>query len=49
LAAAIDFGSMRLISISDDDDPFAALLTAYSAGDDELWIAEHWTLRDGKL
>ena len=49
LAAAVDFGSMRLISISADGDHVAALLTARAAGGDELWIAEHWTLRDGKF
>src|ERR1700737_3734863 len=49
LAAAVDFASMRLISISADGDHVAALLTARSAGGDELWIAEHWTLRDDKL
>jgi ketosteroid isomerase-like protein len=49
LAAAVDFASMRLVSVSADGDHVAALLTANSAGGDELWIAEHWTLRDGKL
>jgi ketosteroid isomerase-like protein len=49
LATAVDFASMRLISISADGDHVAALLTARSAGGDELWIAEHWTLRDDKL
>jgi hypothetical protein len=49
LAAAVDFGSMRLVSVSADGDHVAALLTARSAGGDELWIAEHWTLRDGRL
>jgi hypothetical protein len=24
-------------------------LTARSAGGDELWMAENWTLRDGKI
>lgn len=49
LAAAIDFASMRLVSISADGDRVAALLTARSAGGDELWIAEHWVVRDDKL
>jgi ketosteroid isomerase-like protein len=49
LAAAIDFASMRLVSISADGDHVAALLTARSAGGEELWIAEHWTLRAAKL
>jgi ketosteroid isomerase-like protein len=49
LAAAIDFTSMRLISISADGDHVAALLTARSAGGVELWIAEHWVVRDDKL
>ena len=48
LGAAVDFSSMRLISLSADGDRVAALLNAKSAGGDELWIAEHWTLRDGK-
>jgi ketosteroid isomerase-like protein len=49
LAAAIDFASMRLVSISADGGQVAALLTAKSAGGEELWIAEHWALRDAKL
>jgi ketosteroid isomerase-like protein len=49
LAAAIDFASMRLISISADGDHVAALLTARSAGGEELWIAEHWALHNAKL
>jgi ketosteroid isomerase-like protein len=49
LAAAIDFASMRLVSISADDEHVAALLTARSAGGDELWLAEHWIVRDEKL
>jgi ketosteroid isomerase-like protein len=48
VAAAIDFGSMRLISISAGGDHVAALLAACTPGGDEIWIAEHWTLRDGK-
>ena len=49
LAAAIDFASMRLVSISANGDQVAALLTARSAGGKELWIAEHWALRNAKL
>ena len=49
LAAAVDFASMRLVSISADGEHVAALLTARSAGGDELWIAEHWVVRDDKL
>ena len=48
LASAVDFTSMRLISLSADGDRVAALLNARSVRGDELWIAEHWTLRDGK-
>jgi ketosteroid isomerase-like protein len=48
LAAAVEFASMRWVSLSADGDRVAALLTAKSAGGAELWIAEHWTLRDGK-
>jgi hypothetical protein len=40
---------MRLVSISADGDQVAALLTARSAGGEELWIAEHWALRNEKL
>jgi ketosteroid isomerase-like protein len=49
LAAVVDFATMRLVSISADGDRVAALLTARSAGGDELWIAEHWALRNEKL
>ena len=49
LAAAVDFASMRLVSISADGDHVAALLTACSAGGEELWIAEHWELHNAKL
>ena len=49
LAAAVDFASMRLISVSADGDEVAALLTARSASGAELWIAEHWALRGDKL
>ena len=47
--AAVDFASIRLVSLSADGEHVAALLTARSVGGDELWIAEHWVLRDGKL
>jgi ketosteroid isomerase-like protein len=49
LAAAVDFGRMRLVSVSADGDHVAALLTTYTLSGEELWIAEHWTLRNGKL
>ena len=49
LAAAVDCASMRLVSISADGDRVAALLTARSAGGEELWIAEHWALQDERL
>jgi hypothetical protein len=49
MAGAIDFGSLRLLGISADGDEVAVLLTARSAGGDELWMTEHWTLRDGKI
>jgi ketosteroid isomerase-like protein len=49
LAAVIDFPTMRLISVSGDGDNVAALLTARSVGGDEIWLAEHWTLSDGKI
>lgn len=49
LAAAIDFGSLRLVSISADGDNVAALLTALSISGEEVWLAEYWTLRDGKI
>jgi len=49
LAAAVDFASMRLVSISADGDRVAALLTARSAGREELWIAEHWIVHDERL
>jgi ketosteroid isomerase-like protein len=48
LAAAVDFGSMRLVSLSADGEHVAALLSARSVSGKELWIAEHWTLRGGK-
>jgi ketosteroid isomerase-like protein len=49
VAAAIDFATMRLVSLSADGDHVAALLTARTPGGDEIWIAEHWTLRAGKV
>ena len=49
VAAAIDFNTMSLVSLSADGDHVAALLTAKSSGGEEIWIAEHWTLRDGKV
>jgi ketosteroid isomerase-like protein len=49
LAAVIDFASLRLISVSSDGDNVAALLSARSLGDEEIWLAEHWTVRDGKI
>jgi len=42
LAGAVDFASMRLVSISADGEHVAA-------DGDELWIAEHWVVRDEKL
>jgi ketosteroid isomerase-like protein len=48
-AAAVDVASIRLVSLSADGDRVAALLTGRSVGGDELWIAEHWTVREGKL
>ena len=49
LAAAVDFAGMRLISVSADGDHVAALLTTCTLSGEELWIAEHRTLWDGKL
>ena len=48
-AAAVDAASLRLVSLAADGDLVAALLTARSATGDELWIAEHWILRDEKV
>ena len=36
-------------SLSADGDHVAALLTGRSVGGDELWIAEHWIVRENKL
>ena len=48
-AAAVDVTSIRLVSLSADGEHVAALLTGRSVGGDELWIAEHWRVREGKL
>ena len=48
-SAAVDATSIQLVSLSADGDHVAALLTGRSVGGDELWIAEHWTVREGKL
>jgi len=48
-AAAVDATSIRLVSLSVDGEHVAALLTGQSVGGDELWIAEHWRVREGKL
>jgi ketosteroid isomerase-like protein len=49
LAVAVDFGSMRLESISADGDRVAALLNARTAAGTDIWIAEHWVVVEGKL
>jgi ketosteroid isomerase-like protein len=49
LGGALDFSTMRLVSLSADGDHVAALLTARTPGGAEIWIAEHWMLRDGKV
>jgi ketosteroid isomerase-like protein len=49
LGAAVDFSTMRLVSVAADGDRVAVLTTAQSSAGDELWISEHWTLRDDKL
>ncbi|MGC0366696.1 ketosteroid isomerase-like protein [Rhodococcus sp. 27YEA15] len=48
LAGAVDFTSMKLISLAADGEHVAALLTAKSIEGEELWISEHWTMREGK-
>lgn len=48
VAAAVDFGSLRLVSLSADGDRVAALCSGRSTSGKELWIAEHWKVRDGK-
>jgi ketosteroid isomerase-like protein len=47
--AAVDASSIRLVSLSVDGDHVAALLSARSAAGDDLWIAEHWIVRDEKV
>lgn len=49
VAAARDFRSVRLVSLSADGDRVAALLSGQSTSGKELWIAEHWALRDGRV
>jgi ketosteroid isomerase-like protein len=49
LAAAVDFSTMRVTSISADGDDVVAVVSGRAAGGDELWIAENWTLRGGKI
>ena len=49
VAAAMDFRSIRLVSLCADGDRVAALLSGQSTSGKELWMAEHWTLRDGKV
>ena len=49
LAQAIDFGTMRLESISADGDRAAALLNTRTTLGEQVWMAEHWVVRDGKL
>jgi SnoaL-like domain len=49
LAAAIDFASMRLESISADGDRVAALLSARTAHGCEIRISEHWQVHAGAL
>ena len=49
VAAAMDFSSIKLISLAADGDRVAALLNARAVGEEELWITEQWLLRDGKV
>lgn len=49
LGLVADVASMRIVSLSGDDHHVAALLTARSLGGDEIWLAEFWTVRDGKI
>jgi len=49
LAAAIDFGSLRLISISADGRQCRRAVDRPFGGGEEIWLAEYWTLRDGKI
>jgi hypothetical protein len=39
----------RLVSLSADGDRVAALSSGRSRSGKELWIAEHWKLRDGEV
>jgi ketosteroid isomerase-like protein len=49
LGQAIDFGTMRLESISADGDRVAALLNTRTTLGEQVWMAEHWVVHDGKL
>ena len=49
VAAALDLSSLRVVSLSADGDWVAALIAGRSALGKDLWIAEHWKLRDGKV
>lgn len=49
VAKAIDFPSLRLVSLSADGDRVAALSTGNTTTGKELWVSEHWKLRDGKV
>ena len=49
VAKAIDFPSLQLVSLSADGDRVAALSTGSSTSGKELWVSEHWKLRDGKV
>ena len=48
VAKSIDFPSLRLVNLSADGDWVVALCTGNSTLGKELWISEHWRLRDGK-
>ena len=49
LRAVVDFASFQLVSLSADGDHVAALLTARSIAGEEIWVAEHWIMRDEKV
>jgi ketosteroid isomerase-like protein len=49
LAAAIDFSSMRLVSVSADGERAAALLNARTTQGADFWLAEHWVIQADKL
>ena len=49
VVAALDLSSLQLVSLSADGDHVAALIAARSSTGKELWIAEHWMLRDEKV